>query len=257
MKQNIMGYFVDSDSIEGCVDQIFDAVAKGRRDCRWLACLNPHSYAVASRDTAFATALRAAQWLVPDGVGIVFAGRVLGQRVQEKITGADIFESVMARLNTTHGSVFFLGGTKKTLELIREKLALDYPDIHLAGTFSPPFKPTYSDAELDEMIGLVNRSGAQVLWVGMTAPKQEKWIFFNRDRLSVSFSGAIGAVFDFYAGQVKRSAPVFRGVGLEWLPRLLQQPRRLWRRMFVSAPIFLFDVMWWWFGRLLKKKGAQ
>lgn len=77
----------------------------------------------------------------------------------------------------------------------------------------------------------------------MTAPKQEKWIFENHARLNVKFAAAIGAVFDFYAGQVKRSDPVFQRLGMEWLPRLIQQPRRLWRRMFVSAPVFIWYVL--------------
>lgn len=149
----------------------------------------------------------------------------------------------MAQLNASGGSVFFLGGTEKALKLIRTRVANDYPEIHVAGTFSPAFKTAYSDAENDEMIELINSSGADVLWVGMTAPKQEMWVFSNQNRLEVSFAGAIGAVFDFYSGQVRRSHPIFRNLGLEWLPRLLQQPRRLWRRMFVSAPIFLFDVL--------------
>lgn len=91
----------------------------------------------------------------------------------------------------------------------------------------------------------INRLWAKpdILWVGMTAPKQEKWIYKNRDKLDVKFIGAIGAVFDFYAGKVKRSHPAFQKMGLEWLPRLLQEPQRLWRRNFVSNPKFMFDVM--------------
>ncbi len=92
------------------------------------------------------------------------------------------------------------------------------------------------------MIEPITEAAADVVWVGMTAPKQEKWIAEMRPQLPVKFAGAIGAVFDFYTGEVKRAHPVFQKMGLEWLPRLLQQPRRLWRRMAVSAPIFLWDV---------------
>ena len=92
------------------------------------------------------------------------------------------------------------------------------------------------------MIGAVNRAGPDVLWVGMTAPKQEKWIYENRDKLHVKLIAAVGAVFDFYTGNVKRSHPWFLEHGLEWLPRLLQEPRRLWRRTFISAPVFFWLV---------------
>ena len=140
-------------------------------------------------------------------------------------------------------SVFFLGASEQTLAQIRARMAFDFPNIRVAGTYSPPFKPTYSEQELDAMIAAVNATKPDVLWVGMTAPKQEKWIFENRARLDVRFAAAVGAVFDFYTGNVKRSHPVFQRLGLEWLPRLLQQPRRLWRRMLVSAPIFVAHVL--------------
>ena len=243
MNQNILNFTVYSGTKVECVDEINHVIADGQRGCDWLACINPHSYVVASRTDAFANALRSANWLVPDGIGIVVAGHILGRSVRERITGADVFEGVMKQLDTTGGSVFFLGASEKTLDLIRKKLPLDFPSIRLAGTFSPPFKPTYSETELDEMVLLIKSSRADVLWVGMTAPKQEMWILSNRHRLEVSFAGAIGAVFDFYSGQVRRSNPLFRRLGLEWLPRLLQQPRRLWRRMFISAPLFLLDVI--------------
>ena len=99
------------------------------------------------------------------------------------------------------------------------------------------------------MIEAINAAAPDVLWVGMTAPKQEKWIYRNRDRLDVGFIGAIGAVFDFYAGNIKRSPMLFQKCGLEWLPRLLQEPRRLFRRNFVSSPLFLWRLM----GQMLKK----
>ncbi len=122
-------------------------------------------------------------------------------------------------------------------------MAVDYPRIEVVGAHSPPFKPTYSEAELDHMVAAVNAARPDVLWVGMTAPKQELWIRAVRPRLDAKFSAAVGAVFDFYAGNVKRSPRVFQRAGLEWLPRLVQEPRRLWRRMFISAPVFLGHVI--------------
>lgn len=90
---------------------------------------------------------------------------------------------------------------------------------------------------------VINLAKPDVLWVGMTAPKQEKWIYANLPHLNVKFAAAIGAVFDFYTGRVKRSSPIFQKLGLEWLPRLVSQPRRLWRRMIISAPIFIWHII--------------
>jgi N-acetylglucosaminyldiphosphoundecaprenol N-acetyl-beta-D-mannosaminyltransferase len=250
MKESVLGYAVDTHNVAGCADSIMATLVQGDRRCRWLACLNPHSYAVALGDLGFATALADASWLVPDGVGVVWASGILGGQVRERVTGSDIFYALHHRMNAARGmSVFFLGASENTLAEICARMALDFPNIRVVGTYSPPFKATYSEQELDAMVSAINATQADVLWVGMTAPKQEKWIFENRARLDVRFAAAVGAVFDFYTGHVKRSHPVFQRLGLEWLPRLLQQPRRLWRRMFLSAPIFVLHVLRaWWLG---------
>ncbi|MCC8996106.1 MAG: WecB/TagA/CpsF family glycosyltransferase [Nitrosomonas sp.] len=251
--ENIAGYRVSTQDARACVTDIVswvknnEPVGKKNENCRWLACMNPHSYAVALRDQPFSQALHAADWLIPDGIGVVFASKLLGGQIRERVTGSDIFQGVLEELNRTNSySVFFLGSTDETLNAIRTRMSEDYPNVRLVGTYSPPFKPVYSQDELNAMVAVINAAAADVLWVGMTAPKQEKWIFENRTRLNVKFAGAIGAVFDFYTGQVKRSHPFFQRMGLEWLPRLIQQPRRLWRRMFVSAPIFVFHVLRQW-----------
>lgn len=247
MREDILGYQVAVSHPDQLCDEISGFLASERGDeraCRWLACLNPHSYAVAKEDADFSTALHDADWLVADGAGIVLASRWLKGRINERVTGSDVFQGLLQRMNQRGGlSVFFLGATEETLAEIRRRMAIDFPGVRVAGTYSPPFKPVYSADELESMIAAVNAQKPDVLWVGMTAPKQEKWIFELRSRLDVRFAGAIGAVFDFYTGRVKRSHPIFQRLGLEWLPRLLQQPRRLWRRMFVSAPIFVFDVL--------------
>ena len=244
MKEKILGFEVGTVKAAGCADEIMAALGRKEAVCRWLGCLNPHSYAMTLNDSHFSAALRNADWLVADGVGVVFASVVLGGKIRERVTGSDIFSALNERMNAQNGfSVFFLGSTHETLTRIRMKMATDYPNIRVAGTYSPPFQAAYSAAELDEMVAAINASRADVLWVGMTAPKQEKWIFDHRERLEVGFAAAVGAVFDFYTGNVKRSHPVFQKLGLEWLPRLIQQPRRLWRRMFVSAPVFVWAVL--------------
>lgn len=252
MKEIILGYSVDTLTLSECTTNVIESM-RGSGNSRWLACLNPHSYAVAIGDKVFSSALKDADWLIPDGVGVVLASMLLGGDVQQRVSGPDLFFSLHEEINRIGGMrVFFLGGTDKTLSLIQEKMKSDYPEIQLAGTCSPPFKVSFSAEDVDAMIASVNAANADILWVGLSAPKQEKWIYENRDRLNVKFIGAVGAVFDFYAGNVRRSPPVFQKMGLEWLPRLLQQPRRLWRRMFVSAPVFVWHVIKSWLKKLIK-----
>jgi N-acetylglucosaminyldiphosphoundecaprenol N-acetyl-beta-D-mannosaminyltransferase len=207
--------------------------------------MNPHAYAIALRDPDYSNALRSADWLIPDGTGIVMASRWMQGCIRERVTGSDIFWGVNEKLSRLGGySVFFLGSTEETLAIIRAKMEKDFPRVRVAGTYSPPFKERYTAEENEAMLSVINAAAPDILWVGMTAPKQEKWIFANQTTLvDVKFAAAVGAVFDFYTGRIRRSHPAFQKAGLEWLPRLLQEPRRLWRRMFVSAPIFTWHIL--------------
>ena len=242
-KVPFLGFEVDAGELSDIVAAVTACVATSR-ERRWLACLNPHAYVVALQDQRFAAALRSADWLLPDGIGIVLAARLLGESINARVSGPDVFTALHQRLNDLGGMrIFFFGSTPQTLHLITRRIETELPNIRVAGTLSPPFKDHYSAEENDRMADLINQSRPDVLWVGLTAPKQEKWVHENRHRLNVSFIGAVGAAFDFFAGTVRRSPRVFREHGLDWLPRLIQQPRRLWRRTFVSAPIFLWHVL--------------
>lgn len=246
MKEDILGYRVDTLSADELVADIFDlCIESDGQGCnpQWLCCLNPHSYSVSINDNKFAIALRDANWLLPDGIGVLVASFFLGGGLRKRVTGSDIFDRLNKRLDEASGkSVFFLGSTEKTLKLIVDRMKFDYPNIRVVGTYSPPFKVNYNSFELAEMIGAINSSQANVLWVAMTAPKQEKWIFDNRKKIDVQFIGAIGAVFDFYAGEIRRPQLIFRAVGLEWLVRFIRQPLRMWRRIFLSGPLFLLHI---------------
>jgi N-acetylglucosaminyldiphosphoundecaprenol N-acetyl-beta-D-mannosaminyltransferase len=238
---------LDYDLIVADVATLVAEIDKGLQTsgpARWLACLNPHSFACALDDLAFKKALQHADYLIADGVGVVLASRWLSGHINKRITGSDIFYGLNAIMQDRGGcSVFFLGSTEECLADIRERFTRDYPAVRLAGTWSPPFKSEWTEEELWEMRRTINLAKPDVLWVGMTAPKQEKWIKSNLSHLDIKFAAAIGAVFDFYTGRVKRSSPIFQKLGLEWLPRLFAQPRRLWRRMVISAPIFIWHVI--------------
>jgi N-acetylglucosaminyldiphosphoundecaprenol N-acetyl-beta-D-mannosaminyltransferase len=248
--ENVLGYSVEDAGIEVCTARVlaqFDdsKLESAKSRGRWLACINPHSYVAATRDPIYCDALRSADWLIPDGIGIALASRVLGGRIHGRVTGSDIFLGTMRAIDQKGGGrAFFLGSTEETLQRIKDRATSDYPNISVS-SFSPPFKTEYEASDLDDMVERINSAKPDVLWVGLTAPKQEKLLNAIIDRIDVKFAAAIGAVFDFYAGTVKRSHPAFQRAGLEWLPRLLREPRRLWKRTFVSAPVFLWHVFTW------------
>lgn len=242
MREDLLGYAVWSSGLEACVTDVLLRISRNQRS--WLACLNPHSYVEARRRPDFRAALKAAGWLVPDGIGVVLASRILGGRIRARVTGSDAFLGICSALNRRGGSsIFFLGSTEGTLGAIQGRAARDWPHIRVAGVYSPPFRTAFTSRDNLAMAAAINEARPEVLWVGLTAPKQEEWIHAMLPHLDVRFVGAIGAAFDFYAGRVRRPGPALQRAGLEWLSRLLREPRRLWRRTLVSAPIFLRDVL--------------
>ena len=207
--------------------------------------VNAHSFVVAQRDAVFADALVNADALIPDGISIVKACRWLRTQnaPDEKIAGADLFAYEMGKLEERGGTCFFLGSSPATLALIEKKAAETYPHIRIK-TFSPPFKPEFSAEESRAMIEAVNAADPDLLWVGMTAPKQEKWLHAHWRELDIHcHAGAIGAVFDFFAGTVERAPKKWIDLGLEWFYRLVKEPRRTWRRYLVNNPKFLWLVL--------------
>lgn len=202
--------------------------------------INPHSYCIAKKDKIFEKALKASNILLPDGIGIVWAEKFLNSNNIKKIAGFDLFLFLMQKLNTDNGSVFFLGSSDKTLEKIKLKCSIDYPNI-LTSSYSPPFRVAFSEQDSKVMVKRVNDFQPDILFVGMTAPKQEKWVYQFEDQLKVRNICSIGAVFDFYAGNTNRAPKFIIKLGLEWLHRSINN-RRLLVRNLTSNPKFIIDI---------------
>ena len=240
--EDILGFPVTTLDASACVALILEWI-ESRSPPRYLVCINPHSVEVAHKDPVFAKALLEADLAVPDGVGIVLASRILGGSIRARVTGSDLFWGLNSGLNGRGKfSVFFMGSTPEHLERIRSRMARDYPGIRVAGVYSPPFVDAFSEEQTCAMVRAVNSVAPDILWIGMTAPKQEKWAWQHRAVLDARFIAPVGAVFDFFSGRVRRPSPFAQQAGLEWLPRWMQEPRRLWRRNLVSSPRFLLRV---------------
>ena len=206
--------------------------------------INAHSYNTALKDSLFAEALQKGDVLIPDGASIVMACRWLKAKSQptERIAGWDLFELEMERLNRKGGKCFFMGSSEKVLGLIREKAARVYPNITVE-TYSPPYKPEFSEEDNRAIIHAINTAKPDLLWIGMTAPKQEKWTYTHWNELDIDcHCGNIGAVFDFFAGTVERAPKWWQEHSLEWLYRLMKEPKRMWRRYIIGNALFLLNV---------------
>lgn len=207
--------------------------------------INAHSYNTALKDPLFAEALQKGDALIPDGISIVKACRWLKTKSQpqERIAGWDLFVFEMERLNQKGGKCFFMGSSEKVLSLIREKAKRIYPNITVE-TYSPPYKPEFSAEDNKKIIDAINQANPDLLWIGMTAPKQEKWTYSHWDELDIHCHvGTIGAVFDFFAGTVERAPVWWQEHGLEWLYRLIKEPKRMWRRYIIGNTKFLINIL--------------
>lgn len=204
--------------------------------------LNQYSYVIAERDPVFKEALMSSDILLPDGVGIVAAALLIKNKSIRKIAGADLHKYLLLELSKVGGRCFYLGSSQNTLDKIKKQLKNEYPNIQ-ASFFSPPFKPAFTDADNAEMIKAVNEFKPDVLFVGMTAPKQEKWVHENKDKVDTNIVCSIGAVFDFYAGTVNRPSQFWIKIGMEWMVRLSNEPKRMWKRYLYYGPVFIAKIL--------------
>lgn len=238
----LLGVCIDRKPLDRLIDDGMNAVK--RRGSRVIfACANPHSLVTAQEDRTFLRALNQSSHVVADGVGVLLMAKMAGVGVGPRITGSDFFYGIMQALERRGGGrVFFFGSSPKVLQSMSARCARDYPRVTVCGVLSPPYRQ-WSDEENKAMLEHINSARPDVLWVGMTAPKQEKWVEANQDRLEVPVIGSIGAVFDFYAGTYPRAPEWMCRAGIEWAYRLFKEPQRMWRRNFVSSPLFVLLVL--------------
>jgi len=203
--------------------------------------INPHSYVTSKSDAKFSEALHNSDMLIADGSGIVLYAKFIYDKTIKKVAGADLHKFLLEKTNDKNGKVFYMGASQNTLDKIEEKLSKEYPNITVA-SYSPPFKQEFSDEDNEVIIAKINEFKPDILFVGMTAPKQEKWLEEHKDKLHFNIASCIGAVFDFYAGTVERPSDIWLKLHLEWLGRLIKEPKRMWKRNFVSTPLFLIDM---------------
>ena len=213
--------------------------------------INAHSFNVAQKDKQFAEALINGDYLIPDGASIVKACHWLKAKSQpmERIAGWDLFSFEMESLegkckkDNVKGKVMFMGSSEAVLSKIRERAVDDYPHLEIV-TYSPPYREFFSDEDNSGIIDAINNTDPDLLWIGMTAPKQEKWAYQYWKELDIHCHvGTIGAVFDFYAGTAKRAPQWWQDHSLEWLYRLVKEPKRMWKRYLIGNPLFVWNIL--------------
>jgi len=192
----------------------------------------------AQSDAQHMRALRHADMILADGTPLAWVSRLRGERRTGRVPGPDFLSAVCERSLREGWSHYFYGGADGIAGRLGEVLTRDYPGINIAGSASPPFRTPTKD-EIERDLAHINASGADIVWVGLGCPKQEIWMLEHRARLEGRVLVGVGAAFDFHSGRIERAPPWMRERGLEWLYRLLAEPRRLWHRYLVLAPGFV------------------
>ena len=217
-----------------------DAMVTERQRGYVCAC-NVHTVMASREDPELRAALLSPHALnVPDGQPLVWAMNALGQSLTDRVYGPELMARAFARAAAVTGQRFYLYGGRDSDALVQLELSLRrrFPGINIVGSHAPPFRPLSAD-ERAATVEAINESEADVVWVGIGVPKQEKWMITMRPDLEAPVLVGVGAAFDFHAGLVPQAPPVLQGAGLEWAYRLAQEPRRLWRRYLRYNPRFV------------------
>jgi N-acetylglucosaminyldiphosphoundecaprenol N-acetyl-beta-D-mannosaminyltransferase len=222
---------------EGTLDWVEQAVEAEQRSYICVAAV--HTVMATREDAELRAAVLGADFTVPDGQPLVWAMNLLGHRLRSRVYGPELMDRACARAARTGQRFFLYGGRNQgaLVELTR-MLRLRHPGLKIVGGYAPPFREL-TDAENEAVVHEINRSQADVVWVGIGVPKQEKWMARMRHRLNTPVLIGVGAAFDFHAGIIPQAPPLMQRLGLEWLYRLRQEPRRLWRRYMRYNPLFV------------------
>ncbi len=207
------------------------------RDSRYVCICNAHSVVTAGQDPAFGAVVGQADMATPDGAPVAWMMRKLGFANQQRINGPDLMWKYCAEAAQRNESIYLYGGTEETLTVLQAKLAAAFPTLRMAGAYSPPFRALTS-AEDAAVVERINASGAGTVWVSLGCPKQELWMAAHRGRIQAVMIG-VGAAFDYHAGTIQRAPLWMQNAGLEWLYRLVSEPRRLWKRYLVTNTLFI------------------
>jgi N-acetylglucosaminyldiphosphoundecaprenol N-acetyl-beta-D-mannosaminyltransferase len=201
------------------------------------ACVTPVNCIVwAQNDVELKNLYNSADITFCDGVPLIWMSKFLGTPITERITGLDLLPQYVAECAKKGYTMFLLGAKDGVGEALKQKFETEYPDIKIVGVYSPPFATKFSDGENKKMIDMINAVKPNVLWVSLTAPKQDFWIYEHLDKLDVNIAIGVGGAFEVSAGLIKRAPSWMQRYGLEWLFRFFNEPKRLFKRYFVEAP---------------------
>jgi N-acetylglucosaminyldiphosphoundecaprenol N-acetyl-beta-D-mannosaminyltransferase len=237
VRRDILGFGIHALDWPGMVS-VVDCFIRKKSRCQ-VTLLNVHSLITARKDPEFHQAIKSSHLVLCDSMALFWLSRILGRPLPGRIAGPDFCEILCGLAEKKAYRMFFLGSTPLVLQRLMEGLRARFPALLIAGAYSPPLRDRFGAADSSRMVEEINKADPDILWVGLTAPKQEKWLHENLPRLKCRVAAGVGAAFDFLAGTRRRAPGWVQRMGLEWLFRLCQEPRRLWKRYVISNSIFM------------------
>ncbi len=217
-------------------------IIKTSTRCQQVIVANSYSLVLANKNPEFAKVCNSADVVFADGKPIVWVSFLLGDRIPKRITGADFMWEFSAVCAQEKFNVFLLGSEEPYLSQLKANLEESFPGLDIVGTYSPPFG-LWDEEENIKIVSLVNKSKADIVWVGISTPKQDLWIAEHKNELNTKVAIGVGAAFDFHSGRVKRAPRWMQKIGLEWLYRFKQDPKRLWKRYLIGNLQFIGIVI--------------
>ncbi|NQU43703.1 WecB/TagA/CpsF family glycosyltransferase [bacterium] len=239
-RRNILGVHCDFLGYEDVLETIQSWREKGER--HYITVVNPHSVLLCRRDSGMRQAVARAALTLPDGIGVVVAARILGHHQAGRVTGPALMLNLCdwgRRYGFRH---YFYGGAKGVADELIQRLSNQFPGMEVAGSYCPPFRELTPEED-QGAIERINAAKPDIVWIGLGAPKQEKWIADHSGQVDGAVMIGVGAAFDFHSGRIQWAPQWVRRCGLEWAWRLVREPRRLWKRN-LDSPIFLMGALW-------------
>ncbi|MEO1265855.1 MAG: WecB/TagA/CpsF family glycosyltransferase, partial [Pseudomonadota bacterium] len=233
---NILGVPVSVVDMTTAIERIGGWIA--RKEARYVCVSDVHSVMRGHDDPDHMAALADADMVTPDGTPLVWVSRLRGNTEIRRVCGPDLMLEICKASEASGWRHYFYGGTEATGASLSEKLATYYPGLNICGSYAPPFRPLSAE-ETEAALDHIRASRADIVWVSLGCPKQERWMHEMSARLPGMTLIGVGAAFDFHSGNVKRAPVWMQRNGLEWLHRLMSEPRRLWRRYLIMAPRFV------------------
>lgn len=236
---SVIGVPIDCLSWESALEGISNFANTGRG---YYVCIcNVHSVVTSRHDARFYAVLSGADMATSDGAPVAWLMRRMGIVGQQRINGPDLMLAYCKVASERAEPIFLYGSTESTLEALQSRLAEQMPGLIIAGAYSPPFR-ALSPEEDTHVVDMINSSGAKTVWVSLGCPKQELWMAEHRDRINAVMIG-VGAAFDYHAGVIQRAPKWMQNNGLEWFHRLCSEPRRLFKRYFITNTLFLYHAL--------------